>query len=97
MKKEPLKVKEVPIHLYTVKTMGTVVKLFDDAFKLFMADPTTDNYKDMESKREKMFVTCDTCMLTSFPSELSNKDAEALKVGRQAIAYREAQEKLSVI
>lgn len=97
MKKEPLKINEVPIHLNTVKTMGTVVKLFDDAFKLFMSDPSGDNYKDMETKREKMFSVCDACMLTSFPNDISDKDAKALEVGRKAIAYQEAQEKLQVI
>jgi hypothetical protein len=82
------------IHLNTIKTVCNVVKLFEDSFNLFMEEPSGDNYKDMESKRNNMFKTSSICNLTTFPDDSNSKDKEALEIGRQAMKYREAQEKL---
>ena len=86
-----------PSHLNSIKTVCNVVKLFEDAFTLFMSTGNGDDYKDMETKRSNMFSTASIVNLTTFPDNVSSSDKEALEIGRQALKYREAQEKLTTI
>ena len=81
----------------TIKTMGISVKLFEDSFRAFFIDPSGDNYKDMEDKRERMFKTCSVALVLTFPDDVTPDIAKALEVGKKAIAYQESQEKLTCL
>lgn len=88
-----IKVKGDPNHLETIKTMGISVKLFEDAFNLFMSTGLGDDYKDMETKRNNMFLKCSVAYNLACPMDNSSNDAKALEIGRQALAFQETQEK----
>lgn len=80
------------IHINTVKTMGTVVKLFDDAFKKFMLYPDGDNYKDMEEKRENMFLTVDICMQVTFPEIDNLTIKDAIRLAKDIKKFKQSEE-----
>lgn len=70
-------------HQATIKTMGESVRLFEDSFKFFMDNPDGESMKDMEVKRENMFLTCGICMQTTFP-ETDNVDmADTIRIAKQ--------------
>jgi hypothetical protein len=85
---------ESKIHINTIKTMGDVIKLFDNAFKLFLNDPSGENYRDMETKRENMFLTCDICIQTTFPDTDNLTIKDAVRLARDIKKYKETPEEL---
>jgi hypothetical protein len=94
VEKQPITTLESKIHINTIKTMGDVVKLFDNAFKLFMDDPSGENYRDMETKRENMFLTCDICIQTTFPETDNLTMKDAIRLAKDIMKYKETPEEL---
>lgn len=67
--------------------MGESVKLFEDSLNFFMEYPDGETCKDMEMKRENMFLTNRICMQTSFP-EINDIDVQdAIRISKAVKTY----------
>ena len=91
MRKETPNVMKVDkIHLHSIKTLSAAVKRFDSAFKAFHSNPNTDEYREMETSREDMFLTNAIVFQTSFPESDDMDIKDVIKIAKEIKAMKAA-------
>jgi len=71
------------IHLHSIRTLSEAVKRFDKAHKAFMSNPNGDEYKEMETSREDMFLVNDIIFQTNFPDETNIDIKDAMRIAKE--------------
>jgi hypothetical protein len=72
--------------------MGDSVRLFEESFMYFMNNPDGETLRDMEIKRENMFLTCRISMQITFP-EIDDTDIkDAIRISKQIKAFKASSE-----
>jgi hypothetical protein len=82
-------------HLPTIRTMGESVRLFEDSFKFFLDNPNGESLRDMENKREDMFITCRVCMQTTFIEYDDSDMKDTIRIAKAVKTFKKGLEDLA--